>query len=125
DVEEHRLPPPWQIGESAGTARIQLAGDTAWWVLRSYGDYGSVDEGVFVTDYSDVGQLAAWILRQEGRAIPLEPDELRREVARGLRRVRALHEAPPPKLAPELPVVDDGVPEPPAGAIAPERFALL
>jgi proteasome accessory factor C len=125
DVDAHRLPPPWQIGELAGTARIQLAGDTAWWVLRSYGDYGSVEDGVFVTDYSDVGQLAAWILRQEGRAIPLEPDDLRREVARGLRRVRELHEAKPPTLAPERPLVEDGVPERPEGAIAPERFALL
>jgi predicted DNA-binding transcriptional regulator YafY len=125
DADAHRLPPPWQIGEVLGTARVQLAGDTAWWVLRSFGEYGSVEDGVFVTDYSDVGQLAAWILRQDGRAIPLEPDELRREVARGLRRVRALHEAPPPQPAPARPVAVDGVPERTEGAIAPERFALL
>src|SRR5262249_19198862 len=76
DADAHRLPPPWQIGETAGTARVQLAGDTAWWVLRSYGDYGAVEDGVFVTGYSDTGQLASWILRQDGRAIPLEPGEL-------------------------------------------------
>jgi len=125
DAETHRLPPPWQVGERAGTARIQLAGDTAWWVLRSYGDYGTVEDGAFVTDYSDVGQLAAWILRQDGRAIPVEPDELRREVARGLRRVRDLHEAPPPVPAPERAASQDGLPDRPEAAIAPERFALL
>src|SRR5262249_52767776 len=68
---------------------------------------------------------AAWILRQDGRAVPLEPDELRREVARGLRRVRQLHEAPPPQLSPPRPAEQDGLSERAEGAIAPERFALL
>ena len=33
-------------------------------------------------------QLAGWVLRQNGRAVPLEPDELRTACAEGLRRIR-------------------------------------
>ena len=126
DVELFRGRPPWQIGDPAGTARIDVKGDTAWWVQRSYGDTGRLEEGVFVTDYSSISLLASWVLRQDGRAVPLEPDELRREVARALKAVREAHEGEPPKLAREQPVeAVDGVPERPAGPVAPERFAVL
>ena len=37
DVEEYRGRPPWQFGDVVGEARIEVAGDTAWWVERSYG----------------------------------------------------------------------------------------
>ena len=71
--------------------------------------------------------LASWVLRQDGRAVPLEPDELRREVGGDpCRRVRAGHEGPPPKPATERPaknVEDAG--DRPAGPVAPERFAVL
>ena len=79
-----------------------------------------------MTDYSSPSQLASWILRQDGRAIPVEPDELRREVAQALRAVRELHEGPPPKLAPLAPPPPpDGLVERPAGPVVPERFAVL
>ena len=39
------------------------------------------EDGVFVTPYASLEHLAAWVLRLDGRAVPLEPDELRREVA--------------------------------------------
>jgi proteasome accessory factor BC len=77
-IDEYRGRPPWQIGDLEGEARIELAGDTAWWVERAYGNAGELEDGVFVTAYSSLPQLASWILRQDGRAIPLEPDELRR-----------------------------------------------
>src|SRR6185437_3890888 len=96
--------PPWQIGDLAGEARIELAGDTAWWVERAFGNAGQLEDGVFVTGYSSLGQLASWMLRQDGRAIPVEPDELRREVAQALRAVRERHEEAPPKLAVPAPV---------------------
>src|SRR5437660_8863405 len=32
DVEAYRGRPPWQIGDPAGEARIEVKGDTAWWV---------------------------------------------------------------------------------------------
>jgi predicted DNA-binding transcriptional regulator YafY len=77
NAEEHRPPAPWQMGKTLGEARIELVGDTAWWVERRFGAYGRVDNGVFVTPYSDVEHLAAWVLRQAGRAAPVAPDALR------------------------------------------------
>lgn len=126
DIDGYRGRPPWQIGDIVGEARVQLAGDTAWWVDRAYGNAGRLENDVFVTDYSSAPQLAAWILRQDGRAIPLEPHELRREVAQALRTVRDLHQGPQPTLAGEAPTVHaDGAGERPAGPVVPERFAVL
>jgi proteasome accessory factor C len=126
DIDVYRGRPPWQIGDLVGEARIELAGDTAWWVERAYGNAGQLDDGVFVTDYSSLSQLTSWILRQDGRAIPVEPDELRREVAGALRAVRARHEGALPKLAAEAPPAQgDSAGERPAGPVVPERFAVL
>jgi predicted DNA-binding transcriptional regulator YafY len=127
DVEVYRGRPPWQIGDSVGTARIEVRGDTAWWVRRVFGATGRLEDGVFVTDYSSIPQLASWVLRQNGRAVPLEPAELKRDVAAALRRVREHHEGESPQPAREAasaPSVDGG-PERPAGPVAPERFAVL
>jgi proteasome accessory factor BC len=126
DIERYRGRPPWQVGDLVGEARIEVRGDTAWWVERTYGDTGRLEDGVFVTEYSSIPQLAAWVLRQDGRAVPLEPDELRREVATALRRVRERHEGKaetPAREAPQPAV--DGAAERPAGPVAPERFAVL
>src|SRR5919197_873761 len=101
DVDRYRGRPPWQIGDSVGEARIEVAGDTAWWGKRTYGESGRVADGVFVTEYSSLPLLASWVLRQDGRAVPQEPDELRREVARALRLVRERHEKQPRRLAAE------------------------
>jgi proteasome accessory factor C len=126
DIDVYRGRPPWQIGDKVGEARIELAGDTAWWVERAFGNAGQLDEGVFVTEYSSLPQLASWILRQDGRAIPIEPDELRREVAQALRDVRARHETGPPRPAAPSPAPrEDGLGERPAGPVVPERFAVL
>jgi proteasome accessory factor BC len=127
DVEIYRGRPPWQIGDIVGTARIEVRGDTAWWVRRVFGATGRLEDGVFVTDYSSIPQLASWVLRQNGRAVPLEPAELKRDVAGALRRVRERHEGPSPRPAREAAVEAsvDGGPERPAGPVAPERFAVL
>jgi proteasome accessory factor C len=127
DIEQFRGRPPWQIGEIAGEARIEVRGDTAWWVQRTYGATGHLDaDGVFVTDYSSLEQLASWVLRQDGRAVPLEPDELRREVASALRHVRDGHEGKAPEPAREAPQrAAEAAGERPAGPVAPERFAVL
>jgi proteasome accessory factor BC len=98
DVEEHRVREEWQHGPVAGTARIEVTGDTAWWVHRTLSDAGALVDGVFETEYADVGPLAGWVLRQNGRAVPLEPEELRTACAEALHRVREGHEGPPPKL---------------------------
>ena len=126
DIEQFRGRPPWQVGDILGEARIEVLGDTAWWVQRAYGATGRLEDGVFVTDYSSLAQLASWVLRQDGRAVPLEPEELRREVATSLRRVRDGHEGKPPQPAREAALKPIEVAtERPAGPVAPERFAVL
>src|SRR6184192_1698088 len=125
DIEPYRDRPPWQIGDLTGEARIEVGDDTAWWVERTYGEHGHVDDGVFVTGYSSPGQLASWIVRQDGRASPVAPPELRREVARALRLVRDRHEGPPQKLAAEAKPREREELERVAGPVAPERFAVL
>jgi proteasome accessory factor BC len=118
--------PPWQIGDAVGDAKIEVSPDTAWWVERAFAERGEVDGGVFVTPYADLGQLASWILRQDGRARPLEPSELVAEVKRALARVSERHEGAPSQPAPEA-EGGDGAPAPErlAGPVAPERFAVL
>ncbi len=126
DIDEYRGRPPWQIGELAGEARIEVGGDTAWWIERSYGSTGRLEDGVFVTEYSSVPLLASWVLRQDGRAVPVEPDELRREVARALKAVREAHEGAPKKTAKEAPPAEaDRAGERAAGPVTPERFGVL
>jgi proteasome accessory factor C len=124
-AQAHRPPPAWQMGEIVGEARIELSGDTAWWVERTLRRSGRVDDGVFVTPYANLEHLAAWVLRLDGRAVPLEPDELRREVAASLRKVRERHESAPPKVAGAAPDEDEPLADRPAGPVAPERFGLL
>jgi predicted DNA-binding transcriptional regulator YafY len=126
DVEKHRIPRPWQIGDAVGTARIAVSGDTAWWVERTLADAGSVDDGVFETEFAQVDLLASWVLRQNGRAVPLEPEELHDSIAEGLARLVDTHsgEAPAPanlkRSDPRQPL-----PERPTGPVAPERFGVL
>jgi proteasome accessory factor BC len=126
DVEEHRIPRPWQIGETVGTARIAVSEDTAWWVERTLADAGSVEDGVFETDFAQVELLASWVLRQNGRAVPIEPDELRDAVGEGLSRLLEEHNGPAPEPAgPKRSDPRQPLPERPTGPVAPERFGLL
>src|SRR5438128_293601 len=71
EIDLYRNRPTWQIGDIVGEARIDVARDTAWWVERAFGSAGTVEDGTFVTDYAGLGQLASWVLRQDGRAIPI------------------------------------------------------
>src|ERR1700758_1589997 len=102
--------------EDIRTFRVsRIRGDTAWWVRRTYGSTGTLEEDVFVTEYSSIPQLASWVLRQNGRAVPLEPHELKQEVGAALRRVREGHEGAPPQPAREKAVRGaDGIAERPA-----------
>src|SRR5262245_38103513 len=125
-IDDYRARPPWQIGDLVGEARIEVADDTAWWVERVYGESGSVENGVFVTQYSSLPLLASWVLRQDGRAIPLEPVELRRLVADSLRTIRDRHTGKPLEPAGEaVHPQDDEAGERLPGPVAPERFAVL
>jgi proteasome accessory factor BC len=124
-AQAHRPPPAWQMGEIVGEARIELSGDTAWWVERTLRRSGRLEDNVFVTPYANLEHLAAWVLRLDGRAVPVEPDELRREVAASLRKVRERHEGAPPKVAGAAPDEAEPLADRPAGPVAPERFGLL
>jgi proteasome accessory factor BC len=126
DVDAYRVGEDWQHGPVVGTAKIEVTGDTAWWVHRTLREAGSLVEGVFETEYAAIEPLAGWVLRQNGRAVPLEPEELRTACAEGLKRVREAHEAEPPKLAREktVEILQDGA-ERPSPPVAPERFGVL
>ncbi|HEY6960418.1 MAG TPA: WYL domain-containing protein [Gaiellaceae bacterium] len=127
DVEHYRGRAEWQFGDIVGEAKVEVAPDTAWWVERAYGGARNRVEGdVFVTQYASSNLLARWILRQDGRAIPLEPSELRRLVVEGARAARNAHEGAPPTAADELAAGDDDTAaDRPAGPVAPERFGVL
>ena len=126
DVEAHRVARPWQIGTIVGTARIEVQGDTAWWVRRTLADAGTVDEGIFETPYATLGPLVSWVLRQNGRAVPLEPAELRDEAREALALLRERHTGaaldPARERRVEVRPIDD---RQPAGPVVPERFGVL
>jgi proteasome accessory factor C len=127
DVENYRGRAEWQFGDIVGKAKVDVAPDTAWWVERAYGgERNHVEEDVFVTEYASSNLLARWILRQDGRAVPLEPSELRRLVVEGARAARGAHEGAPPTPAAEVVArTTDGAAERFAGPVAPERFGVL
>jgi len=126
DIAAFRGRAAWQFGEPTGEARISVRPETAWWVERAFGRSGRLEDGVFVTEYASLPMLASWVLRQDGRAVPQEPDNLRREVAESLRRVRHAHEGPPSKPGRETPVREvDTSGERSSGPVTPERFGLL
>jgi proteasome accessory factor C len=125
EADKYRQGPPWQVGETKGEARIQVGGDTAWWVDRLYGGFGKIEDDVFVTNYSDLGQLSSWILRQDGRAVPVAPPELRRLVRGDLDLVQKRHEGRLPRIAGEAEATVAEAEERPASPVPPERFGLL
>ena len=126
DVEDHRIPRPWQIGEIVGRARIAVSDDTAWWVERTLADAGSVEDGIFETEFANVDLLAGWVLRQNGRATPLEPAELVESVSAALSALSDAHDGEAPVVAgPKRSDPRRPLPERPAGPVAPERFGVL
>jgi predicted DNA-binding transcriptional regulator YafY len=126
DVEQHRIPRPWQIGEIAGRARIAVSDDTAWWVERTLADAGTVEDGIFETDFATVDLLTGWVLRQNGRAVPLEPPELVESVSAALTALAEAHDGPAPEVAgPKRTDPRRPLPERPVGPVAPERFGVL
>jgi predicted DNA-binding transcriptional regulator YafY len=125
DPSPYRGRQPWQWGEPVGEAEIELDPDTAWWAERVI-ERGTVEDGILTTPYADVGQLAGWVLRQEGRARPLSPPELVNEVQLGLASVVDAHEREPskPPRASSAKRQADAL-DRPAGPVAPERFGVL
>jgi predicted DNA-binding transcriptional regulator YafY len=128
DVEEYRGRADWQFGDIEGEAKIEVAPDTAWWVKRAYadGERNRVVGDVFVTQYASLPLLARWVLRQDGRAVPLEPAALRKLVLGGAKAARERHQGAPATPAAEVAGGEtDGAPDRAAGPVAPERFGVL
>ncbi len=126
DIEQHRIPRPWQIGDILGRARIAVSEDTAWWIERTLADAGHIEDGVFETDFANVELLAGWVLRQNGRAMPLEPVELVDAVLGALGTLSDAHDGDAPDIAgPKRTDPRRPLPERPAGPVAPERFGVL
>src|SRR6476661_730501 len=127
DIELYRGRTEWQFGDIVGAATIEVAPDTAWWVERAYGgERNKIEDDVFTTEYASSDLLARWILRQDGRAVPLQPSELRRLTVEGARAARIAHEGAPPTPAGLAQAgVAETVGERFAGPVAPERFGVL
>ena len=92
EIEGYRGRSPWASGRSGRGADRRPAGDRLVGRARVRpGGYSRTASTV--TEYASLPMLASWVLRQDGRGDPgWAPDELRREVAESLRRVRAAHE---------------------------------
>jgi proteasome accessory factor C len=133
DVDDYRDRAPWRLRADAETAEatVRIAADSAWFVRRAHAAHGrfeELDDGSvrFVTAYSEIGPLAAWILALGDRALPLEPDELVETVAADLRAIADGHGGEPRDVEPLA--REDAAPERPPrepGPVAPERFAVL
>ena len=122
----------WQLGDTAGRARIHLSNRVDWLALRHFGHAGEVtetDDGVlFETDYADSRQMVAWVLGLGEQARIEAPDELADEARERLELVIERHAQPLEPAAPararrekEVDDDDDGHESP----IRPERFARL
>ena len=73
-----------------------MQGDTAWWVHRTLADAGRLDRRRLRDAFARIEPLAGWVLRQNGRAIPLEPRLSATAVADGLARLREAHDGESP-----------------------------
>jgi proteasome accessory factor C len=122
----------WQLGEPGATATIWVSPEAGWMVERLVGRHGELawqdDRSlVFTTEYSDVRRLARWILELDGKAAPVEPEELVDLVAGGLERVRSAHEGSAPGYATQVAPPTEQPESAPRGEspVLPERFAVL
>jgi len=120
---------PWQYGDVAGEAEVEIPEDRLWYVERQFGAYGTFDGPVFRTPYALSRLLISWALSFGLRI--LGPPALVEE-ARG--RVDSLIEAhrgePPVAVAAGLVPAVPAAPESNGrsrgeAAIRPERFARL
>jgi proteasome accessory factor C len=125
DPNEYRGRQPWQWGDRAGEAEIDLDRDLAWWAERALGASGSVVGRRFTTWYADIEVLAGWVLKQAGRARPLDPPALVDAVERGLGQVLAAHSGEPSRPPRAANVREQATADRPIGPVAPERFGVL
>src|SRR4051812_43801697 len=123
----------WQLGDTAGTARVWISDRIDWLVLRHFGHAGEIEETddgvVFETPYANSRQLVSWVLGLGGRARVLDPPELVEEAEQRLRAVVEGHEEAPELAKPVQRRREEAEEEAPdvrgEGNIRPERFARL
>ena len=55
-IDDYRGKPAWQLGDAtAARPASRVRGDTAWWIVRTLPNAGTVEDGVFETPYASVG----------------------------------------------------------------------
>jgi proteasome accessory factor C len=124
----------WQLGETAGRARIWLSDRIDWLALRHFGHAGEVREEdgggvVFETDYADSRQMLSWVLGLGDQARILEPEQLVAERDERLALVVERHSGQP-ELAPKArrrraAAEEEDEEDRSESPIRPERFARL
>jgi predicted DNA-binding transcriptional regulator YafY len=134
DPREFASRVPWQLGDTIGTAEIEISEDIAWYVERQYGAYGTLgpaEDGrrVYRTDYAIPRLLISWALDFRGRIVG--PPELVDEAAHRVESLIEAHRGDPPPLVPVVSAAPVAAPEANGrsrgsdAAIRPERFARL
>jgi proteasome accessory factor C len=133
DPREYAGRVPWQLGDTIGTAEIEISEDIAWYVERQYGAYGTLEPAedgrrVYRTDYAIPRLLISWALDFRGRIVG--PPELVDDAARRVESLIEAHRGDPEPLhattPPAVPEVEtNGRSRGSEAAIRPERFARL
>jgi predicted DNA-binding transcriptional regulator YafY len=105
DIGAYRDRPAWRLARPAGTARIRVAPEMAWWVEAHWTHCGTIEvqqDGslIYETAYADARPLMGWVLGLADAAELLEPVELREQLAAQLRGLDALLETPPLEASP-------------------------
>src|SRR5881227_2322236 len=99
DPREYANRAAWQFGDTIGTAELRVSDRIAWQVERHFGRFGEVDSHddgsiTFRTDYSNLRQMASFVLPL-GEHVTVEgPEELAAEVAERVALLVARHEQP-------------------------------
>jgi len=111
DIGAYRDRPAWQLAKPAGTARIRVAPEMAWWVEAHWGHCGTIERLenggiVYSTPYASARPLLGWLLELADAAELLEPAELREQLAARLRHLETLLDTDPAHV-PAAPVGRD------------------
>src|SRR5690349_4951055 len=120
---------PWQLGDPADVASVEIPEDLVWYVERQFGDYGTFDGNVFRTEYALPRLLISWALEFGLRIVG--PPELVEEARARVDQLIEGHRGEPPAVVPVRATVAPALPETNGRgrssetAIRPERFARL
>lgn len=120
---------PWQLGDPVGEAEIEIPENLEWYIERQYGDYGTLSNGVFRTEYAIPRLLISWALEFGLRIAG--PSELVDEARRRIDDLIESHRGEPPPAVPThappapVPVESNGRSRGGEPGIRPERFARL